>query len=96
MNLNQATLPAVDLGPTVDFYRRHGLRRIVEDLARYARFELPDGDGTLSIEQVSDPVAGHGPVVYFGCEDLDQTGRELRAMGIRFDGLPIDQPWLSR
>jgi catechol 2,3-dioxygenase-like lactoylglutathione lyase family enzyme len=96
MHLTQVTLPAVDLGLTVDFYRRLGLRQIVEDLARYARFELPDGNGTRSIEQVSDPVAGHGPVVYFECEDLDQTVRQLRAMGIRFDGLPIDQPWLSR
>jgi hydroxymethylpyrimidine/phosphomethylpyrimidine kinase len=96
MNLTQVTLPAVDLGPAVDFYRRLGLRRIVEDLARYARFELPDGDGTLSIEQGSEPAAGHRPVVYFECEDLDKTVRQLRAMGIRFDGLPIDQPWFSR
>ena len=69
MNLNQVTLPAVDIG--------HGV-------------------STLSIELASEPAADHGPLVYFECEDLDQTGRQLRAMGIRFDGLPIDQPWLSR
>jgi catechol 2,3-dioxygenase-like lactoylglutathione lyase family enzyme len=96
MNLNQVTLPAMDVGLAVDFYRRLGLPLIVEDLPGYGRFELPDGDGTLSIEQGSEPAAGHGPVVHFECEDLDKTVRQLRAMGIRFEGLPIDQPWLSR
>ena len=60
MNLNQVTLPAVDVGPAVDFYSRLGLRLIVEDLPRYARFELPDGESTLSIERVSEATAGHG------------------------------------
>jgi hypothetical protein len=69
MNLNQVTLPAVNVGHAVS---------------------------TLSIEQASEPAAGHGPVVYFEGEGLDQTVRQLRAMGIRFDGLPIDQPWLWR
>ena len=95
MNLNQVTPPAVDVHG-VDSYRQLGLRVIVEDLPRFGRFERPDGDGALSIEQGSEPAAGHGPVVYFECEDLDKTVRQLRAMGIRFDGLPIDQPWLSR
>ena len=96
MNLNQVTLLAVDVGPSVDFYRRLGLRLIVEDLPRYARFEVPDGESTLSIEQVSDATAGHGPVVYFECEDLDQTVHRLRAKGVEFDSLPLDQPWLWR
>jgi len=96
MNLNQVTLPAVDVGPAVDFYSRLGLRLIVEDLPRYARFELPDGESTLSIERVSEATAGHGPVVYFECEDLDQTVHRLRAKGVEFDSLPLDQPWLWR
>jgi Glyoxalase/Bleomycin resistance protein/Dioxygenase superfamily len=96
MNLNQVTLPAVDVGPAVDSYRRLGLRLLVEDLPRHAHLELPNSEGTLSIEQASEPAADHGPVVHLECEGLDQTVRQLRAMGIRFDGLPIDRPWLWR
>jgi catechol 2,3-dioxygenase-like lactoylglutathione lyase family enzyme len=96
MNLNQVTLPAVDLGPAVDFYRRLGLRLIVEDLPRYARFESPDGESTLSIEQVPRLPEGPGPVVFFECQDLDEIVAHLEAKGIEFDSLPVDQPWLWR
>ena len=96
MNLNQVTLPALDLAPAVAFYQRLGLRLIVEDLPHYARFECPDGGSTLSLEQVPEPVAGPGAVVYFECEDLDETVRRLIAAGIQFDSLPTDQPWLWR
>jgi catechol 2,3-dioxygenase-like lactoylglutathione lyase family enzyme len=96
MNLNQVTMPAVDVASAVAFYRRLGLRLIVEDLPHYARFECPDGESTLSVEQVSEGAAGHGPVVYFECEDLDQTVGRLRSAGIPFESPPADQPWLWR
>jgi catechol 2,3-dioxygenase-like lactoylglutathione lyase family enzyme len=96
MNLNQVTLPAVDLVPAIAFYQQLGLRLIVEDLPHYARFECPDGQSTLSLEQASQPGTGPGPVVYFECEALDQTVERLRAAGIPFDSLPADQPWLWR
>ena len=60
MNLNQVTLPALELAPAIAFYRRLGLRLIVEDLPHYARFECPDGESTLSLEQVTERVAGPG------------------------------------
>ncbi|HEY7027628.1 MAG TPA: hypothetical protein VH438_08490 [Gemmatimonadales bacterium] len=44
----------------------------------------------------ADSTVGQGPVVNFEYEDLDQTVRQLRAMGIDFARLPIDQPWLWR
>ena len=53
MNLNQVTLPARDLGPAVAFYQRLGLRLIVDALPRYVRFECPDGESTLSVEQTA-------------------------------------------
>jgi catechol 2,3-dioxygenase-like lactoylglutathione lyase family enzyme len=90
MNLNQVTMPAVDVASAVAFYRRLGLRLIVEDLPHYARFECPDGESTLSVEQVSEGAAGHGPVVYFECEDLDQTVGRLRSAGIPFESPPAD------
>jgi catechol 2,3-dioxygenase-like lactoylglutathione lyase family enzyme len=96
MNLNQVTLPALDLAPAVAFYQRLGLRLIVEDLPHYARFECPDGGSTLSLEQVTEHVARPGAVVYFECEDLDETVRRLSEAGVLFDSLPTDQPWLWR
>jgi catechol 2,3-dioxygenase-like lactoylglutathione lyase family enzyme len=96
MNLNQVTLPAVDVAPAVAFYQRLGLRLIVEDLPHYVRFECPDGESTLSVEQVPERGTGPGPVVYFECEDLDRTVERLSAAGIEFDTLPADQPWLWR
>ena len=85
MNLNQVTLPALDLAPAVAFYQRLGLRLIVEDLPHYARFECPDGESTLSLEQVAERGAGPSPVVYFECEDLDEIVRRLSSAGVQFD-----------
>jgi predicted enzyme related to lactoylglutathione lyase len=96
MNLNQVTLPAVDLAAGVAFYQRLGLRLIVDALPRYARLECPDGESTLSLEQVTQLGSGPSPVVYLECADLDTTVERLTAEGIRFDTPPTDQPWLWR
>jgi catechol 2,3-dioxygenase-like lactoylglutathione lyase family enzyme len=96
MNLNQVTVPASDVGAAVEFYRRLGLRLIVDALPRYARLECPDGGGTLSVEQVAGRGAGPAPVVYFECDDLDATVARLAALGIAFDPEPAHQPCLWR
>jgi catechol 2,3-dioxygenase-like lactoylglutathione lyase family enzyme len=96
MNLNQVTLPARDLAPAVAFYRTLGLRLIVDALPRYVRFECPDGESTLSLEQVPELGSGPGAIVYLECSDLDGTVARLVADGIRFDSPPTDQPWLWR
>jgi catechol 2,3-dioxygenase-like lactoylglutathione lyase family enzyme len=61
VNLNQVTLPARDVAPAVAFYRRLGLRLIVDALPRYVRFECPDGESTLSVEQAH--AAGAAPAL---------------------------------
>jgi catechol 2,3-dioxygenase-like lactoylglutathione lyase family enzyme len=96
MNLNQVTLPARDVAAAAEFYRRLGLRLIVDALPRYVRFECPDGESTMSLEQVAEVGAGPAPVVFFECDDLDATVERLVAAGIRFDQLPADQSWLWR
>ena len=96
VNLNQVTLPAREVAPTVPFYERLGLRLIVDALPRYVRFECPEGESTLSVEQVTGESSGPAPVVYFECEDLDGVAERLLAAGVRFDSLPADQPWLWR
>jgi catechol 2,3-dioxygenase-like lactoylglutathione lyase family enzyme len=96
VNLNQVTLPARDVAAAAAFYQRLGFRLIVDALPRYARFECPDGDGTLSVEQAPDVGAGPAPVVYLECGDLDGTVERMAAAGVPFDGPPADQPWLWR
>lgn len=48
MNLNQVTVPSLDLAKSISFYKRLGLKLIVEALPHYARFVCPDGDSTFS------------------------------------------------
>ena len=96
MNLNQVTLPAVNVAAAAAFYQRLGLRLIVDALPRYVRFECPDGESTLSLEQATERGLGPCPTVYFECERLDDTVRQLAAAGIEFDSPPTDQTWLWR
>ena len=97
MNLNQVTLPSTDLARACDFYRRLGLRLIVDSLPRYARFECPDGGTTLSLHLVEGAAPrSEWPMVYFECDDLDATHARLVRAGIAFDSPPADQPWSWR
>ncbi len=96
MNLNQVTVPSLDLSKSVPFYQKLGLRLIVDAPPHYARFDCPDGDTTFSIHQVEKLPEGDGIYVYFECKDLDEQVAQLRKKGIEFDQLPIDQRWLWR
>ena len=96
MDLNQVTVPCDDLAASVDFYRRLGLRLIVND-RRTTR-----GSSVRSAARPS-PCTGHptcrrpdGIVVYFELDELDAAVRRLAAEGLRFESEPGDQPWLWR
>ena len=91
MNLNQVTLPARDYEASVAFYRRLGLRQIVDSPGRYARFECPGG-ATLSIHVEEGRQAGDA-VVCLESEELDAWVARLQAAGIAFETGPEDQPW---
>jgi hydroxymethylpyrimidine/phosphomethylpyrimidine kinase len=91
MNLNQVTLPARDYDASVGFYRRLGLRQIVDSQGRYARFECPGG-ATLSIHVEPDRQAGDC-VVYLESAELDAWVERLRAAGVAFETAPQDQSW---
>jgi catechol 2,3-dioxygenase-like lactoylglutathione lyase family enzyme len=52
MNLNQITIPSVNLEKAIDFYQTLGLKLIVHSNAHYARFVCPDGTSTFSIQLV--------------------------------------------
>jgi catechol 2,3-dioxygenase-like lactoylglutathione lyase family enzyme len=96
MDLNQVTIYTAKPTETVEFYRKLGLKLIVDSLPRYARLECPDGSSTLSIN-VDEPVEPANKIVlYFECDDLDGEVSRLCALGLEFDEKPADRPWLWR
>ena len=96
MNLNQVTIPSIDLKKSVQFYKTLGLELIVDSIPRYARFILPKGDATFSVHRVKELHKGASVIVYFECEDLDEQVGRLKNEGVDFDLLPTDQDWLWR
>ncbi len=96
MNLNQITVPSLDLEKSVPFYQKFGLRLIVQSLPDYARFECPNGEATFSVHRVSTLPQGEGVYVYFECEQLDEQVKALVKQGVVFDELPNDKRWLWR
>lgn len=96
MHLNQVTLPSADVARGAAFYRRLGLRQIVESLPKYARFECPGGS-TLSLHHHdAHPTGPTGVVIYFEIDDLDARVAALKQQGFTFDADPVDQSWLWR
>lgn len=95
MNLNQVTLPAVDIVASVAFYRLMGFTQIV-DAAAYARFECPHGDSTFSVHRVDEVPLNTGVVVYFETDRLEELVEELQLKGLRFTQEPRDERWLWR
>jgi len=99
MNLNQVTLPALDVAASVTFYRLFGIAAgIVQivDAPHYARFECSDGGATFSLHRSEHAPAPHGAIVYFEVRELDATVAALQSAGIVFTQLPRDEPWLWR
>ena len=96
MNLNQITIPSLDLEKASSFYQKLGLRLIVNALPNYVRFECLEGEATFSIHLVEKLAEGEGIYVYFECEDLDTRVGKLLNMGVEFEELPNDKKWLWR
>lgn len=96
MNLNQVTVPSLNIAKAIDFYQTLGLKLIVRALPHYARFECPGGDSTFSVHEVSELPEKEGIVVYFECNNLDAYVKKLQADGITFDSQPEDKAWLWR
>lgn len=96
MNLNQITVPVLNIEKSIEFYRKLGLKLIVKSLPDYARFECPDSDSTFSINRVDQLPGGEGIWIYFEDDNLDETVRSLQEKGIEFEELPTDKSWLWR
>ena len=96
MNLNQLTIPSLDLLKSISFYKNLGLKLIVESLPHYARFQCPDGASTFSIQLVEKLPVGDGIHIYFECENLDNYVETLVQNDFLFEELPTDKAWLWR
>ena len=96
MNLNQVTIPSIDVEKATVFYKTLGLKLIVEALPKYVRFACPDGDATFSIHKVDVLPKGHGITIYFEDENLDDIVSRLQSKGIIFNRLPEYKSWLWR
>ena len=96
MNLNQATIYCSKTVETAEFLKKLGLVLIVDSLPRYARFECPDGESTLSLQHDENAVVTNNVVLYFECDDLDGEVERLKSIGLKFDEDPTDRPWLWR
>lgn len=94
MNLNQITIPSLNVVEAIDFYKKLGLRLIVHTHDKYARFECPNGNSTFSIHEVESLPKGSGVIIYFEVENVAETVSELKEKGIAIDTMPTDQTWL--
>lgn len=96
MNLNQITVPVLDVEKSIIFYQKLGLNLIVRSLPHYARFECPDGYATFSLHKTDELPVGDGIWIYFEVENVDLKIRELEEKEINIDSYPEDKPWLWR
>ena len=90
MRLNHITLIVSNLDASRTFYERRGLKPIVLEKSRYARFVFPDGDETLSLEVTGEEPTDCRAQIYLECEDLDNVCSQLSSAGLRFHSDPTD------
>ena len=94
MNLNQVTLPVIDMETSTDFYRRLGFLQIV-DTPHYARFACPDNGSSFSLS-LEDKNFSNGATIYFEHQALEQWVEDIQQTGIQFEQLPTEQSYLWR
>jgi catechol 2,3-dioxygenase-like lactoylglutathione lyase family enzyme len=96
MNLNQITVPVLDVEKAIAFYEIFGLQLIVKSLPHYARFVCPKGNATFSLHQVDALPNSNGIWVYFEVDDVDAMVASLQDKGLTIDEMPADKSWLWR
>ena len=96
LRLNQVTVTGSNYERSVDFYRKLGLRQIVDSPDNgYARFET-EGGTTFSVQIDPDEDISATTALYFECHDLDERVEQLARAGIPFEHGPRNQPWMWR
>ncbi len=76
MNLNQVTIPSLDLEKSVPFYEKLGLKLIVDAPPNYVRFECPSGSSTFSVHKTTQLPTGERVFIYlnsFMCLNISKV-----------------------
>jgi len=95
LRLNQVTVTGTEYERSVDFYRRLGLKQIVDNPPDYARFET-GGGVTFSVQIDPEEKIIATTAIYLECDDLDERVEQLARSGIPFEHGPRNQPWMWR
>ena len=95
LRLNQVTVTGTNYERSVDFYKRLGLKQIVDNPPDYARFEMAGGV-TFSVQVDPEEKIIATTAVYLECDDLDERVELLARSGIPFEHGPRNQPWMWR
>lgn len=93
MNLNQITIPSLDVPRAIVFYQKLGAKLIVHTHDQYARFEAPEGDATFSIHY-SEILSSGSTYLYFEVPDVAKKVKEFEAKGLVFETQATKQSWL--
>jgi hydroxymethylpyrimidine/phosphomethylpyrimidine kinase len=93
--LNQVTVTGTNYERSVDFYRKLGLKQIVDNPPDYARFETAGG-ATFSVQIDPEEKIIATTAVYLECDDLDERVEQLARSGLAFEHGPRNQPWMWR
>lgn len=99
MRLNHVTLIVSSFETSKAFYKALGLIQIVDAPPRYARFQLPAGESTLSIEVMDRPPAFPSAQLFLelpSASALDMEVARLKAEGLVFSLEPTDMDYLWR
>lgn len=96
MKLNHVTLIVSDFERSTKFYETLGFIPVVHEPPRYARFQCPDSDASLSVEVTGEPPVPTRAQLYFECPNLDNTVAWLKEKGIVFWQDPTDMDYLWR
>ena len=95
LRLNQVTVTGTNYERSVAFYKRLGLKQIVDNPPDYARFETAGGV-TFSVQIDPEEKIIATTAIYLECDDLDERVEQLARAGIPFEHGPRNQPWMWR
>lgn len=94
MRFNQYMIYVTDLKRSLVFYKRLGLKQIV-DSPHYARLVAPDNEATFSLHLAEEAAPGTTKI-YFEYDQLDKTVESLKNDGFVFETELTEQEWLWR
>ena len=95
LRLNQVTVTGTNYERSVGFYKKLGLKQIVDNPPDYARFEA-GGGATLSVQIDPEEKIIATTAIYLECDDLDDRVEQLARNGLPFEHGPRNQPWMWR